>query len=68
MVWLVFKESWDVQDENSFPFSMMGQTGPRLLEKGDGLQTSVGPLVKLGEKSLYFGIFLYGLGACNSGF
>jgi hypothetical protein len=28
----------------------------------------VGPLVKLGEKSRYFVIFLYGLGACNSGF
>ena len=43
MVWLVFKESWDVQDEkwsvireksrNGFPVSMMGQTGPWLLDK-----------------------------------
>ena len=43
MVWLVFKESCDVQDENwsvireksknSFPASMMGQTGSWVLEK-----------------------------------
>jgi hypothetical protein len=40
---LVFKDSWDVQDEkwsvireksrNSFPVSMTGQTGPWLLDK-----------------------------------
>jgi hypothetical protein len=40
---LVFKDSWDVQDEkwsvireksrNSFPVSMIGQTGPWLLDK-----------------------------------
>ena len=43
MVWLAFKDSWDAQDEkwsftsekskNSFPGSMMRQTGPWLLDK-----------------------------------
>uniref|UniRef100_A0A3N7FPY5 Uncharacterized protein n=1 Tax=Populus trichocarpa TaxID=3694 RepID=A0A3N7FPY5_POPTR len=29
MVWLVFKDSWDVQDENSFPFSIFSASGER---------------------------------------
>jgi len=47
MVWFVFKDSWDVQDEswsfkreksrNSFSASMIRQTGPWLLDKWNGV-------------------------------